>query len=322
MSVRPGTDKTPGIPMNHIHAIRTALTSCLLALGACATHRVPDIGQYPSEMRPDCNRACLQSLMTDYLNALQTGNTAGLKLSQPVAFTEDQVEQPFGHGGAWASHVELTGYRFDILDVHQGVAAGLVKVNLDGKPALMALRIRTRDGRIAGVESIVARNKDEGMIFNIDAIRTLSAAMAATPPAGQLNSRSEMIAAAEHYPHGLQAGSFEKVDAPFADDAYRFENGQLMAGPGCTFFKGCDHIKSQQIPTLSKLTYRIAAVDEEQGVVLIRMDFGPGSVFEAPNRPKNQSLSVFEAFKVYGGQIHAVEAFMKMKPADQPLAWD
>jgi hypothetical protein len=31
---------------------------------------------------------------------------------------------------------------------------------------------------------------------------------------------------------------------------------------------------------------------------------------------------VFEAFKVYGGQIHAVEAFMKTKPAEQPLGWD
>jgi hypothetical protein len=112
------------------------------------------------------------------------------------------------------------------------------------------------------------------------------------------------------------------VDAPFAADAYRFENGRLMAGPGCTFFPGCDHIKTQRLPTLSKLVYRVAAVDEEQGVVLIRMDFGPGSVFEAPDRPKGQSLSVFEAFKVYGGEIHAVEAFMKTKPAEQPLGWD
>ncbi len=33
-----------------------------------------------------------------------------------------------------------------------------------------------------------------------------------------------------------------------------------------------------------------AAVDEKQSVVLIRMDFGPGSVFPAPGRPKGQSL--------------------------------
>ena len=47
------------------------------------------------------------------------------------------------------------------------------------------------------------------------------------------------------------------------------------------------------------------------------MDFGPGSTFG-----KNQSLSVWEAFKVYGGQIHAVEAFMKVVPAGTPSGRD
>ena len=285
-----------------------------LALAGCATSGAAGSAS--------CDRACLTDVMTRYLAALVAGDASRLPVAAPVRFTEDQQALPFGTGGIWSRHVTLTGYRFDIIDVRAGIAAGLVKVNVDGKPALMALRILTRGGRITGVESLVAHSRAEGMIFKVDAIRTLSPAMAYTPTPQQRNTRAQMIAAAVHYPHGLQAGSFEKVDAPFAADAYRFENGQLMAGPGCTFFKGCEHIKSQRIPTLSKLTYRIAAVDEQQGVVLIRMDFGPGSVFARPGGPEHQSLSVFEAFKVYGGQIHAVEAFMKVKPADQPLGWD
>lgn len=294
------------------------LMGALLALAACSTQH----GAQSPAPQARCNRTCLTGVMTDYLLALQAGNAARLRITAPVHFTEDQTDRAFGKEGIWSSHVELTDYRFDIIDVRDGVAAALVKVKVDGTPSLMALRLLTRDGRITGVESIVVHSRDEGMIFRIDAIQRLSAAMAYTPTAPQRNSRADMIAAASHYPHGLQAGSFETVDAPFAGDAYRFENGQLMAGPGCTFFKGCEHIKSQRIPTLSKLVFHVAAVDEEQGVVLIRMDFGPGSVFDAPNRPKDQSLSVFEAFKVYGGQIHAVEAFMKTKPAAQPLGWE
>jgi hypothetical protein len=293
------------------------LVAGCLALAACSTQQGAERAAHA-----DCNRSCLSAVMSDYLLALQAGSAARLRITAPVHFTEDQADKAFGKEGIWSSHVELTGYRFDIIDVRDGVAAALVKLKVDGTPALMALRLLTRDGRIRGVESIVVHSRDEGMIFKIDAIQKLSAAMAYTPTPQQRNSRDEMIAAASHYPHGLQAGSFEKVDAPFAEDAYRFENGQLMAGPGCTFFKGCEHIKSQRIPTLPKLVFHVAAVDEEQGVVLIRMDFGPGSVFDAPNRPKGQSLSVFEAFKVYGGQIHAVEAFMKTKPAEQPLGWD
>jgi len=260
--------------------------------------------------------------MTDYLSALVSADVSHLPLSRPVHFTEDQQQRKFGVEGIWSRHVALTGYRFDILDVRAGIAASLVKVQIDGKPALLALRLITHGGRIAGVESILVHSRAEGMLFNVDAIGTLSPAMAFTPPPAQRNSRRQMIAIASRYPRGLQLGSFVKSDVPFAPQAYRFENGMLMAGPHCTFLPGCEHIKTQHIPTLSKLVYRIAAVDEQQGVVLIRMDFGPGSVFPAPGRPQGLSLSVFEAFKVYGGQIHAVEAFMKTKPADQPLGWN
>jgi len=302
---------------------RLATLRITIALAALlASSAQPTSAANRSTIAAGCGRACLTQLMTDYLNALVSGDGSRVKARQPVRFTQDQQELKFGVGGVWSHKVGLTGYRFDMLDVHAGIAAGLVKVQIDGKPALMAVRLLTRAGRISGVESIVVHSRDEGMIFNVDAIQTLSPAMTLTPPAALRNTRDDMIAIASRYPRGLQTGSFAKVDVPFAPNAYRFENGRLMAGPGCTFFAGCEHIKTQRIPTLSKLEYRIAAVDEEQGVVLIRMDFGPGSVFERPGGPKGQSLSVFEAFKVYGGQIHAVEAFMKVKPAEQPLGWN
>jgi len=281
----------------------------------------PTVAVSRSAAAAGCDRTCLTQLMSSYLNALREGDSSQLKTTRPVRFTEDQRELKFGVEGIWQHKVGLTAYRFDIIDVRAGIAAGLVKVQIDGKPALMALRLLTRHGRISGVESLLVHSRAEGMILDIDAIQSVSHAMALTPPASQRNSRDDMIAIASRYPRGLQTGSFVKADVPFAPEAYRFENGRLMAGPGCTFFRGCEHIKTQRIPTLSKLVYRIAAVDEKQGVVLIRMDFGPGSVFERPGGPKDQSLSVFEAFKVFGGQIHAVEAFMKVKAADQPLGW-
>ena len=48
----------------------------------------------------------------------------------------------------------------------------------------------------------------------------------------QLPTRDAAIKAAMHYPEGLNAAkTFADVKAPFAPDAYRFENGQVMAGP-------------------------------------------------------------------------------------------
>jgi hypothetical protein len=104
-----------------------------------------------------------------------------------------------------------------------------------------------------------------------------------------------------------------------SSDAYRFENGQKMAGPGCTFRPpGCENMKAQTVPTLPGVTYRVVAVDEEMGIVWLRQDFGPGSV---PGGKADTMISTFEAFKVYGGQIHAAEAFMKQMPEGTGRGW-
>ena len=59
------------------------------------------------------------------------------------------------------------------------------------------------------------------------------------------------------------------------------------------------------------------AVDEELGIVLLRMNFGDTGSYGDGN-----ALIVWEAFKVYDGQIHAVEAFMEIMPADAGSGWD
>ncbi len=64
-------------------------------------------------------------------------------------------------------------------------------------------------------------------------------------------------------------------------------------------------------------TYRIAAVDEELGIVLMRLDFGDTNSYGPGN-----ALTCFEAFKIYGGQIHAVEAFIRIMPANTQPGWN
>jgi hypothetical protein len=234
---------------------------------------------------------------------------ADVPVAADFKLTEDSAPVKLGEGPLWRDTSKLRDYRLDILDVREGVAASLAIIEESGMPAMLTLRLKVADGKIAEAETQVTRNKAEGSIFKPEALVSSSAAMTFTPAPSQRNSREDMIKIAEHYPAGLKAGSFVTVDAPFAPDAYRFENGQLMAGPGCKFMPGCEDIKGQKIPTLSGITYRLAAADEELGIVLFRMDFGPGST-----RVAGDSLVVWEAFKVYGGQIHAVEAFMKNMP--------
>ncbi|HTA46032.1 MAG TPA: hypothetical protein VK789_26490 [Bryobacteraceae bacterium] len=162
----------------------------------------------------------------------------------------------------------------------------------------------------------MTRTQKEGGLFTIDKLDVAGAVMSTPPTESQLMSREDAIKVAEHYPAGLKIGSFVTVDAPFAPDAYRIENGARTAGPGCAR-AGCENIKTQKIIAHPAITSHVVAVDEEHGVVLLRMNFGDTGSYGPGN-----SLHVFEAFKVYGGQIHGVEAFMKILPATASSGWD
>lgn len=271
---------------------------------------------YAQAAASDCDRACLRGMITNYLNAVIAHDPKSLPLAANVRFTEDTIEKRLGDG-LWKTASGLATFRQDIIDVREGVAGTHVVMMENASPILFQVRLKVVARKISEVDSTVVRNREEGMIYKPEALKTASAAMNVTPEPSQRNTREEMKRLALLYPAGLKVGSFVKVDAQFAPDAYRLENGQLMAGPGCTFFKGCDHIKEQRLPTLAGIVAKVAAVDEEQGIVWLRMSFGPGSLIG-----REGTLMVWEMFKIYGGEIHAVEAFMKTAPLGTQFGWE
>lgn len=263
-----------------------------------------------------CDRACLRGMITRYLDAVIAHDPARLPLASNVRFTEDTVERKLGEG-IWQTASGLGTFRQDILDVRQGVAGTHVLLLDGGAPVLYQVRLRLASGKISEIDTTVVRNQTEGMIYRPENLKTASPAMNLMPEPSERNTREEMTRLALLYPAGLKIGSFVKADTQFAPDAYRFENGQLMAGPKCTFMPGCENIKEQRLPVLSGIVAKVAAVDEEQGIVWLRMSFGPGSLFG-----REGTLMVWEMFKIYGGKIHAVEAFMKAAPLGTGFGWE
>lgn len=264
---------------------------------------------------PECDRACLGGFITQYLDAMVAHNPRALPLSDKVRFTEDTVEMKLGEG-LWESASKIRAYRQDILDVRQGVAASQVVVEDAGMPAMLALRLKIAGRKITEIETQVTRKRSEGALFAIDALESPGPVMSAAPDKSQLMTREEAIKVAQFYPAGLKIGNFVTVDAPFAADAYRIENGVRTAGAGCAR-AGCENLKTQKIMEHPGITTRVLAVDEELGIVLLRMNFGQTGSYGPGN-----ALIVWEAFKVYGGQIHGVEAFMKIMPASAGSGWD
>ena len=261
-----------------------------------------------------CDRECLRGFITQYLNAMVAHNPGGVATSPNVRFTEDTQTLKLGEG-LWKNVSAIRAYRQDFLDVRESTALSHVVVEESGMPAMLVLRLKVADRKITEVETMVTRNREQGAIFNIAGLETPRPTMLAPVDPAQRMSRADVIRIAEFYPTGLKVGgSFDAVDAPFAPDAYRLENGVLTAGPGAR--AGSENIRTQRVIAHPDVTYRLAAVDEELGIVLFRLDFGNTGNYGAGN-----ALTTFEAFKVYGGQIHAVEAFIRIMKENTPSGW-
>ena len=264
----------------------------------------------------DCDRECLGGFITQYLNAMVAHKPGALAVSDKVRFTEDTVTMKLGEG-LWKNASGIRTHRQDILDVRQGVAASQVIVEESGSPVMLVLRLKVADKKITEVETQVTRSRDEGAIFNIDAIQAVSKAMNLVPERAQINSRADAIKIAEFYPAGLKIGSFVdggcSVRVRCLSDRKRDDHGRTrLRARGLREHQDANHHEAPR-----DYESRWLAVDEELGIVLLRMNFGDTGSYGPGN-----ALVVWEAFKVYGGQIHAVEAFMRKMPATAGSGWD
>ena len=267
----------------------------------------------PAFAQSSCDRECLKGFITQYLKAMVAHDPKALTLAPNTRFTENTKTMPLGEG-LWKEATGLRSYRQDFLDVRDGQAATHVIVEASGNPIMLAVRLKIADKKISEIETMVTRNRTDGAIFSPENLKEPQAAMNVVPTAAQKMSRAELIRIAEFYPTGLKVGgSFDAVKAPFAPDAYRIENGRGMVGGAQA---GTQGIGAQRIMAHPDVSYRIAAVDEEMGIVLMYLDFGDTNSYGPGN-----ALTTFEAFKVYGGQLHAVEAFIKIMPANTPSGW-
>jgi len=286
--------------------MKRVLALCLILWSSAALAQ-------PARTASACDRECLRGKITEVVYALAEHDVSKLAIAPTLRVTEDAVEKPLDKVGLVRSVTKLRGYRQDIIDERAGVAVAGVMVEESGAPVILVVRVKVDgDQKLSELELVATRSRADGLLFNVDAYSGAPAKlMNLTPKPSQLMTREQAIEIAMHYPRGLSSGkTLNSVNAPFAPEAYRLENGQLMAGPGCKFVKGCDDIGAQDLSVfqrLGRVTVRDIVVDERMGIVIMRFSWnvsGPGS----------DKLTAWEMFKVYDGQIHMVQAYMRVFP--------
>ncbi|MET0280537.1 MAG: hypothetical protein ABW278_05350 [Steroidobacteraceae bacterium] len=295
--------------------MRFVLTLCMAALASTAFAATP--AKPVAAAAAACDRECLRGTITQVLYALVEHDTSRLPVAASLRVTEDAVEKSIDKVGLVRSVTRLRGYRQDIIDERAGQAVAGVMVEEAGAPIILVVRAKVTGERISELEFVATRSRADGMIFTIDTYSgAASKPMNYAPRLAQLATREQAIGIAMHYPRGLSnAKTFNAIGTPFAKEAYRIENGALMAGPGCTFSPGCDNIGEQSLAIferLGRVTVREVVVDERMGIVIMRLSWnqrGPGS----------DRLTAWEMFKVYDGQIHMVEAYIRLFPPELDL---
>jgi hypothetical protein len=259
-----------------------------------------------------CDRTCLTDLMTGFVDALAAGDPSRLAVAENLRVTENSREIALGEG-LWKSVTGAGGFRQDYVDRARQVVASHVEMREGKDPVLLSVVLHVEDRQIAGIELLHQR-------FNPDSRfqpRELGApirGMNDPVPAGQRQSRASMVQTSLTYTEGLRVGNFTDGGTPFAPDAYRVENGVVTGGEGCGR-TDCG-LYAQNILVHPGIIASVAAVDEENGTVLLWMNFGDTGSYEPGN-----ALVTFEAFKVWGDQIHAINAFLTTLPQAVGRAW-
>jgi hypothetical protein len=261
----------------------------------------------------DCDRACLKSMITNYVDAMVAHDPSRLPLAANVRFTEDSQDIKLGDG-LWKTVTKKGDFRQDYIDVRKQIAASHVMLLEENAQVLYSVVLRVADRKITGIETLVDRITPNSR-FKPDSLEKPTAGMSQAVPAGKGMPRAEMIRTALYYPEGLRIGSFVTAKTPFAKDAYRVENGTFIAGAGCPR-ANCPEILTQKIMVHADVKASVAAVDEEEGIVLLWMNLGDTNSYGPGN-----ALVTFEAFKVWGGEIHAVNAFFRILPKDTQRGW-
>jgi hypothetical protein len=282
----------------------------------------------------NCNRACLENVVDQYLSALVAHDPKRLPLSKDVMYTENSQEIQIGDG-FWKTAEGRGNYTHIFADPEVGQVAYMGTMREAGGPILMSLRLRIELGRITEVESVFFRPGGGGPnnIAEMDKPYEPEDIWFKSIPQAQRMSRQELISIADAYFSGLQKNDGKGVNGtgtyPFTNDCHRIENGSATTNVPRPADQAPGTINAFSMDCLSqfKLGYyfvvqsihdrRYPVVDQERGIVWSHAVFDQGTVnqgvlsdgrpyqFRGFNRPS--SILVTEAFLIENGKIRRVE---------------
>ena len=299
---------------------------------------------------PQCDEACLKSVMDGYLQALQAHDPSRLKVAPQLRFTENGVAIPLGEA-LWVTFSNLGSYRHDFFDPTTGGVATYVTMRENGTPGYLMVRLKVVARQLTEIETVV--NRDAPASLTQPAYEPL---WERAEPAAQRLTRQQLIDGALGYMRAVALAKGEL--APFGESCVRLENGMVMAlGPHdrppvplqplardddwaaavrASLGMGC----ARQLDTgvYAFITEydnaRFPIIDVERQIIFSVFDFRRRGTVKTVTMPNGRTYPMMpstqwpnevlntEAWKFEGGKITRVEAvFLGNRPYKQGTGW-
>jgi len=275
----------------------------------------------------NCNRACLEGVIDQYLNAVVKHDPQLAPLSEDIKYTENAQVLKVGDG-FWKTAQAVGSYRHVFADPEAGQVAMMGTMWEADTLDLVSLRLRVELGRITEAEAVFFKPGGGGPnnIQSVDDQGIADALWYRTIPVEKRLPRQQMISIADAYFSGVQRNDGRGVNGtgtyPFTNDCHRIENGSPTTNvPNTAGPFGMDCMGQFKMGYYFVVTAihnrRYPLVDAERGVVWAHSVFDQGTVnsgtlsngqpfsYRGFNRPG--SILVTEAFLIDDGKIRRVE---------------
>ena len=295
-----------------------------------------------AEAPKTCDRACLIGLVDTYLSAIGAHDPSRAPLAADVKFVENLKRLKPGEG-LWKTATAMpTTFKIYVPDPTSQQVGFIGLLQSDGKNTELGLRLKLENGKITEAEHLVAGVRDTSMVH----LQTPRMQLV-TPVTdeGYRDAHGRLLHIAATYYDALDNNNGSL--APFADDCVRFENGmQTVRNPvpadpsqgfGLAGALGCaKQLDTNTFEYIDRIeNRRVWIADEVNGVAIgfshfrhpmTKKEFPvygiPGQTVRKMDTQKPFDMPAAHIFKIWGGQIHEIEAVGSVEPYGSPTGWE
>jgi len=297
----------------------------------------------------DCDRQCLIAMADGYVAALVAHDPAKAPLASTIVTVENAKKVATGEGLWRSATAGPTTFQIHVPDPVSQQVGLMAMMEVDGKPALVGIRLKREGGRIVEAEHMVAGNLSAPALANLQAPRP---ALLREVPEGYADSRGRLLHIGASYYDALDLnnGSY----APFADDCERHENGfqtsrnpmtrpgqtnsgdptfAYLGGLGCAaqmntnmweYIDTIDNRRVEIADPVTGLVWGMSHFHHDMKEPSYRLIGVPGSESRTIRTSTGGGfdLPAIHIYKVWGGQMHEIEAMGVVLPYMSPTGWE